>query len=97
MDTDGTKSYAKRYDEPFKKDTVEHWLKNRKSVKEVSEAMVVSKITLYKWRKKYEFDNNNPQRSIEAQLSRLRKENMELRQERDILKKSVAIFLKPQK
>ena len=39
MDIDGTKSYAKRYDEPFKKDTVEYWLKNRKSVKEVSEAM----------------------------------------------------------
>ena len=56
MDTDGTKSYAKRYDEPFKKDTVEHWVKNRKSVKEVSEAMGVSEITLYKWRKNYEFN-----------------------------------------
>ena len=48
MDTDGTKSYVKRYDEPFKKDTVEHWVKNRKSVKEISEGMGVSEITLYK-------------------------------------------------
>ena len=47
--------------------------------------------------KKYEFDNNDPNRCIEAELSRLRKENMQLCQERDILKKSVAIFLKPQK
>ena len=38
-----------------------------------------------------------PNRSIEAELSRLRKECSELRQERDILKKSVAIFIKPQK
>ncbi len=53
--------------------------------------------SLYKWRRKYEFNNSDPNRSIEAELSRLRKENSELRQERDILKKSVAIFIKPQK
>ncbi len=50
-----------------------------------------------KWRRKYEFNNSDPNRSIEAELSRLRKECSELRQERDILKKSVAIFIKPQK
>ena len=47
MDIDGTKSYGRRYDEQFKKDAVEHWVKNRKSVKEVSEAMGVSETTLW--------------------------------------------------
>ena len=106
MDTKETKSYGKRYDEQFKKDAVDHWIKNKKSVREVSESLGVSETTLYKWRRKYEFDNEDPNRSIEAELSRLRKENSELRQERDILpvfaaqsqmKKSAAVFLKPQK
>ena len=91
------KASSKRYDEQFKKDTVDYWIKNKKSAREVCEAFEVSEATLYKWRKQYEFDNNDPTRSIEAELHRLRKENSELRQERDILKKSVAIFLKPQK
>ena len=97
MDIKDKKPYGTRYDEQFKKDTVDHWISNKKSASEVSEAFGVSETTLYKWRKKYEFDNSDPNRSVEAELCRLRKENMELRQERDILKKSVAIFLKPQK
>lgn len=92
-----SKTSGKRYDEQFKKDTVAYWLKNKKTAKEVSAAFEVSEAALYDWRKRYEFDSNDPSRSIEAELDRLRKENTELRQERDILKKSVAIFLKPQR
>ena len=91
------KVYGKRYDEPFKKDTVEHWISSKKSVTQISDAFGVSETTLYKWRKKYEFDENDASRSRDAEIIKLRKENAELRQERDILKKSVAIFLKPQK
>ncbi len=97
METNTIKASAKRYDEQFKKDTVDYWIKNKLLAKEVSEAFEVSETTLYKWRRKYEFNNSDPNRSIEAELSRLRKECSEFRQERDILKKSVAIFIKPQK
>ncbi len=55
------------------------------------------KLHSIKWPRKYEFNNADPNRSIEAELTRLRKENSELRQERDILKKSVAFFRKLQK
>ena len=87
-----TKASGKRYNEQFKKDTVDYWIKNKKAVKEVCAAFEVSEAALYKWRKKYEFDSSDPKRSIEAELHRLRKENTEMRQERDTLKKSVAIF-----
>ncbi len=97
METKIIKASSKRYDEQFKRDTVNYWITNKKLAKEVSESFEVSEATLYKWRRQYEFNNTDPNRSIEAELSRLRKENSELRQERDILKKSVAIFLKPQK
>ncbi len=98
METNTIKASAKRYDERFKKDTVvDYWIKNKLLAKEVCEAFELSETTRYKWRRKYEFNNVDPSRSIEAELYRLRKENSELRQERDILKKSVTIFIKSQK
>ncbi len=86
METNTIKASAKRYDEQFKKDTLDYWIKNKLLAKEVSEAFELSETTLCKWRRKYEFNNVDPNRSIEAELYRLRKENSELRQERDILK-----------
>ncbi len=55
------------------------------------------KLHSIKWPRKYEFNNADPNCSIEAELSRLRKECSELRQERDILKKAIVFFEKPQK
>lgn len=54
---------------------------------------------IHNWRKKFEADGTlgtggNLESSEKAELDRLRKENRQLRQEREILKKAAAFFAK---
>ena len=81
MEEKNKSSRSRRYDEQFKKDTVEHWLSSKKKASEIAEAFDVSETTLYKQRKRYEFDEDESKKKVEVELSRLRKENSELRQD----------------
>ncbi|WP_061217595.1 transposase [Leptospira weilii] len=86
-----------QYDEEFKKNTVELLVKSRKSMTQISKDLGVSVNTLINWKKRYLTDDGPFQNELRAENERLRKELMEVKEEREILKKSVAIFLKPRK
>lgn len=92
-----SKSKANRYDEDFQRSAVDLLIRSRRTVAEVARELGISGTTLTKWRQKC-IDEPGPQRSsLQAENEKMRQEILELKQERDILKKSVAIFLKPQR
>ena len=66
----------------------------------VAEKLGINKIMLYQWIDQYEtygdeaFVGKGHQRSADAELRKLRKENERLRMENEILKKAAAYFAK---
>jgi transposase len=88
----------KQYDEDFKRKAVDHLIRSRKSRRQVALDLGITDSTLKKWKDTFLSEENSPQKStLEDENLRLKREVAELREERDILKKSVAIFLKPRK
>lgn len=88
----------KHYDDEFKRDAVNHWIKSGKTAKQTADALGIAEANLHRWKEKYLTEEGGPQQeALKVENERLRRENLELRQEREILKKSVAIFLKPQR
>ena len=92
----------RQYSEEFKKDAVTHSLTSEKTVKEVAQDLGIAHSNLRRWRAQYNkngelaFPGNGmkiltPQ---EEEIRRLKKELDEVKQERDILKKVLAIFTK---
>ena len=87
-----------RYDEEFQRNAVNLWIRSGKPARQVAEELGVSDASLHRWKEKYINEEDSPQReAAEAEIERMRREIIELKQEREILKKSVAIFLKPLK
>ena len=87
---------AKKYDDQFRKDAVNHLLISGKTVREVSKALGVSKSALHQWRKEYDTGASQQELSMADELTQLRKELRDVTMERDILKKATAIFSKMQ-
>ena len=88
----------KRYDEEFQRNAVDLWIQSGKSANKVAADLGVTGNSLSNWKKKYLSEKGGPQQTaLQIEVERLKGENAELREERDILKKSVAIFLKPRK
>ena len=90
------------YSEEFKKNAVEHSMTSEKSVEEIARDLRVAHSNLRRWRAQYRkngelaFPGNGKQRLTpqEEEMRRLKKELYNVRQERDILKKALAIFSK---
>ena len=82
----------KVYDEDFKKMIVELY-ENKKSVCELKREYGLADATIYRWINEYgkikketgEITNNH-------EIKRLKKENLKLKEELEILKKAIAIF-----
>lgn len=88
----------KNYEDEFRRDAVDHLIRSKKSRRQVAIDLGINDATLKKWYEKFLSEENSPQkRTLEEENIRLKEEVAELREERDILKKSVAIFLKPRK
>ena len=86
----------KVYDLEFKKDVVRHSYESGKSVSEICEAFDVPDATFYRWRKELV---NKGIVKVEQEVKdqgdesrKLRKELLEVKTERDILKKAMVIF-----
>lgn len=81
----------RQYDETFKKDAVNLVLKEGYSVAQAAKSLDVAPGLLYKWKAEQTqesvLDNDE-----KAELKRLRKENRELKMEKEILKKASAYF-----
>lgn len=86
----------RRFTKEFKQQAVELMNTSDKSVAQIAEELGVESHQLYRWRRNLEADGsqafrgNGKARSDE--LADLRKENARLKEERDILRKAVAIF-----
>ena len=89
----------RQYSEEFKKDAVSHSLTSEKTVEEVARDLGIAHSNLRRWRAQYSkrgelaFPGKGKQRLTpqEEEIRRLKKELGEVRQERDILKKALAI------
>jgi len=90
------------YDKEFKINAVNLYKNSERSLNTIAQEMGIGKSTLSKW--VYEYSKHNSEsfpgkghvRSSEEEIKALQKELIHVRQERDILKKAVAIFSGPQ-
>jgi transposase len=101
MDKDNAKSSNKLRQEctqDFKREAVNLVETSGKSVPQVARDLGISDSILYKWQKQLgiqgeqAFPGKGHQTPVEEELRRLRLEVEHLKQEREILKKAVAIF-----
>lgn len=92
----------KRYDKEFKLNAVRLYLANKgsKSIRDIARDLGVSRTSLGHWiidyKNKGESSFVGSGNSSNAELTALKRELSLVKQERDILKKAVAIFSNPQ-
>ena len=93
----------KKYDQSFKEHAVNLWLASGKSAQEVGAELGLKPERLYTWKSAVAPDYQPPvpavselrkrtHQQLEQELSQLRRENQRLRQQRDILKKTLGIL-----
>jgi transposase len=87
----------RKFDEDFKQGAVRLVFETGKPIAQVARELGVNEGTLGNWcaKERRERDGENPPltESERAELDRLRKENTELRMQRDVLKRSVALWV----
>ena len=88
----------RKYTKEFKLDAVRLALSSGQSQAAVARDLGLNTNCLYNWVSKYRGEVLNEQHSLtpEQQLAALKKENAQLKQEREILKKAAAYFAKHQ-
>lgn len=84
----------RKYDNELKKDIVTAYKESNKTLREFSEAVGIPVSTINKWVIKF---GNNTKAKSKSEIELLREELYEVKMERDILKKSIAIFVKTQR
>ena len=88
----------RRHPEEFKREAVRLMAeRGDKTVEEVAADLGVSSGQLYKWRSQYEPSKGQVKHDVDTLLAenkRLKRELDRSKQERDILKKSVALFVR---
>lgn len=88
----------KRYGEEFQREAVRLYLTSGKSQFVLAQELGISAGTLAYWRRKYDLEqpgNEALKVAADERVRQLEKEVTKLRQERDILKKSLGIALNP--
>ena len=88
-----------RYDEEFKTDAVKMVVEKSRSISSVAKDLGVSQPALRRWVKASTEPYNSPAKKIvelEAENKKLKKDLNNANDTVEILKKSVAIFIKPQ-
>ena len=85
----------RKYDRTFKKEAVVHWLKSGKSAQLVAAELGISERHLYSWRKEFAPASAAQEADMQKELQALRRENAQLREQRDILKKTLGIISAP--
>src|SRR5262245_45193123 len=86
----------RKYDPVFKREAVSLWLSSGKSARVVSAELGIPRRHLYAWKKSYGPLPSASENQRETELAALRRENALLRQQRDILKKTLGIISEPQ-
>lgn len=83
---------SKRYDEAFKRQAVEHWLRGGKSGALIAKELGVSAPTLKEWKRRYAGEAEPSHPRLEDENRALKAELARVREQRDILKKSLGIL-----
>ena len=90
-----------RYPKEFKLEAIRLLNEGEKAVAEIARELGVKRTLLYRWRDELKNKSDKafkgagrPKSDEMSELSRLRQENKDLREERDILKKAAAYFAK---
>lgn len=93
----------RRYDKEFKEDAVKIVLEGDRPVREVARDLGIHENMLHRWRKEYlddkgeSFPGKGHLKPKDEELLRLRRRLQDVEEERDILKKALAIFSKHRK
>jgi len=88
------------YDPEFKKEAVRLFLKKEKSTSQLAKDLGISAWALYQWRDEYQkdldsaFPGKGHLKPEDEEMRQLQRENAILKEERNILKKALAIFSK---
>jgi transposase len=95
----------RKFDETFKREAVQHWLASGKSAAVIGQELGIRSELLFVWKKRFApaaaggraAAGSRPATLEEAcaELAALRRENNRLREQRDILKKTLGIFSEP--
>lgn len=85
----------RKFDGNFKRDAVLMWLNSGKSACQVGAELGVLPGRLYLWKKTHGPAGPAAPNQEESELEALRRENAQLRQQRDILKKTLGILSEP--
>ena len=88
---------AKRYDEAFKQEAVANWIKTGRSGTQIAGELGVSYPSLKDWKRRYWGDATPQRADLETENRALKAELARVREQRDILKKTVGIFTEPSK
>ena len=92
-----TRKKHKKYTEEFKRETLELLTKQDKTIIELEQDLGLAKGTINRWKRELmnngeaAFPGQGKIRPIDEEILRLKKENLQLKQERDLLKKAVGI------
>lgn len=93
--------FRRKYDPEFKVQAVKMVLEQNLPIVEVARRLDLHQVQIMKWRQEYlqagekdAFPGKGHQKAHEEELKRLRKELVDAQEERDILKKALAIFSK---
>lgn len=92
------KKARRQYSREFKQEAVQLLERSGKSVSELERELGIARGNLWRWKREFAADGENAfpghgrLTPDEERLRQLERENEVLRQERDILKKAIAIF-----
>lgn len=94
-------STRRKFNKEFKMDAVNMLNNGERTASDVARALGVRPDMVSRWKREYEDNKLKPfpgqGNSRDEEVARLKKENAELKMERDILKKAMAIFSRPGK
>lgn len=95
----GQKRSYKQYPKEFKEEAVALVIEQGYSVPEAAKSLGIAANMLYRWKQQFEEQQQGQTLAEDEreELKRLRKENKELRMEKEILKKASAFFAKEMK
>ena len=95
----------RKFDETFKREAVNNWLASRKSAELIAQELGINGNRLYAWKKRFAPAAAGGRAAavapagsvadLQAQLATSQRENRHLREQRDILKKTLAILSEP--
>jgi transposase len=91
----GGSTEVKHYDQAFKRQAVEHWIKTGKAGTRIAAELGVSYPTLKDWKRRYTGNALPVRMDLAAENRALKAELARVRQQRDILKKTLGIFVQP--